>query len=81
MAREPEYIRHQRLEHIRRALTDPARHSTPVHRIAARGGLPQHTVFTRAFRAAYGTPPSEYRDRKRIVKGQPRESKDIPSRG
>ncbi|MFK4186909.1 helix-turn-helix domain-containing protein [Streptomyces sparsogenes] len=69
VAREPEYIRHQRLELIRRALTDPAHHSTPVHRIAARRGLSQPAVFTRAFRAAYGMSPSEYGDRKRIVKG------------
>lgn len=57
------YIRHQRLEHIRRTLADPAHRSTPVHHIAAQWGIPQHAVFTRAFRNAYGLPPAEYRKR------------------
>ncbi|WP_275560111.1 helix-turn-helix domain-containing protein [Streptomyces sp. 5-6(2022)] len=55
------YIRHQRLERIRRDLSDPAQRTIPVHRIAARWGLTQHTAFTRAFRARYGISPRDYR--------------------
>ncbi|WNI18900.1 helix-turn-helix domain-containing protein [Actinacidiphila sp. ITFR-21] len=55
------WIRHQRLEHARRELTDPALHGVPVHRIAARWGFRDHPTFTRAFRTAYGTAPKDYR--------------------
>jgi AraC-like DNA-binding protein len=56
------WIRHQRLEQARRDLSDPAQLTLPVHRIASRWGFHDHSTFTRAFRASYGTPPSEYRD-------------------
>ncbi|MEW9516154.1 AraC family transcriptional regulator [Streptomyces tubercidicus] len=52
---------HQRLEHARRDLADPAQHATPIHAIAARWGFPRAADFTRAFRAAYGSPPRDYR--------------------
>lgn len=55
------WIRHQRLEHARHDLADPAQHATPVHAIAARWGFPRAADFTRAFRAAYGSPPRDYR--------------------
>ncbi|MFD3838716.1 AraC family transcriptional regulator [Streptomyces sp. NPDC058642] len=55
------WIRHQRLERARRDLADPTQGATPIHTIAARWGLPRASDFTRAFRAAYGVPPSEYR--------------------
>lgn len=56
------YIRDQRLEHARRDLTDPRLRSLPVHAVAARWGFPRAAEFTRAFRTAYGIPPSELRE-------------------
>ncbi|MFJ7995651.1 helix-turn-helix domain-containing protein [Streptomyces sp. NPDC096310] len=55
------WIRHQRLEHARRDLADRAHYTAPVHRIAARWGFTHHAVFTRAFTAAYGLSPRDYR--------------------
>ncbi|MEU9789160.1 helix-turn-helix domain-containing protein [Streptomyces sparsogenes] len=55
------YIRHQRLTGARRDLADPRLAARPVHAIAARWGLPRPADFTRAFRAAYGMSPTEYR--------------------
>lgn len=55
------YIRRQRLEAARRDLADPAHAATPIHAIAARSGYPCAADFTRAFRAAYGIPPRDYR--------------------
>ncbi|WP_398864469.1 helix-turn-helix domain-containing protein [Streptomyces pakalii] len=55
------FIKQQRLEHIRTDLT--ARHLSHLtaHAIAARWGYVRPAVFSRAFRAAYGEPPGEYR--------------------
>ncbi|SFY51820.1 AraC-like ligand-binding domain-containing protein [Streptomyces sp. F-1] len=55
------YIRDQRLAAARRDLADPRLASRPVHATAARWGFPRAADFTRAFRTAYGTTPSEYR--------------------
>ncbi|GGV70592.1 AraC family transcriptional regulator [Streptomyces griseoloalbus] len=55
------WIRHQRLDHARRDLADPAQRTTPIHAIAARWGFPRASDFTRAFRTACGIPPKEYR--------------------
>ncbi|WP_308295065.1 helix-turn-helix domain-containing protein [Streptomyces sp. NK08204] len=55
------YIRRQRLERARFDLADPAQGTTPVHAIATRWGFSRATDFTRAFRAAYGIPPTVYR--------------------
>jgi len=55
------YIRGRRLAAARRDLADPRLCSRPVHATAARWGFPRAADFTRAFRAAYGTTPSEYR--------------------
>ncbi|PNG89570.1 helix-turn-helix domain-containing protein [Streptomyces malaysiensis] len=55
------WIRHQRLDHARRDLADPALRTTPIHAIAARWGFPRAADFTRAFRSAYGLPPKDYR--------------------
>ncbi|MFF3453191.1 helix-turn-helix domain-containing protein [Streptomyces sp. NPDC002730] len=55
------WIRHQRLEHARRDLADPAMCSTTIHAIAARWGFTRAADFTRAFRTAYGMPPRDYR--------------------
>ncbi|MFE2971664.1 helix-turn-helix transcriptional regulator [Streptomyces sp. NPDC059340] len=55
------WIRHRRLERCRRDLAEPELRVRPVHAIAARWGFPRPADFTRAFRTAYGVPPSEYR--------------------
>ncbi|MFE2941524.1 AraC family transcriptional regulator [Streptomyces sp. NPDC059255] len=57
------WIRHQRLEAARRDLADPALRAVPVHRIGTGWGFTQHAVFSRAFHAAYGVPPRDYRHR------------------
>ncbi|WP_049567258.1 helix-turn-helix transcriptional regulator [Streptomyces sp. SBT349] len=57
------WIRAQRLEGARRDLCDPAQRAAPVHRVAARWGFGHAAMFSRAFRAAYGAPPSDYRHR------------------
>ncbi|MYQ99142.1 MULTISPECIES: helix-turn-helix domain-containing protein, partial [unclassified Streptomyces] len=43
-------------------LADPALRDMPVHRIADRWGFRGHPTFTRAFRAAFGTSPQDYRN-------------------
>lgn len=65
------YIRDQRLEHARRDLLDPARSTTPIHAVGARWGFPRAAEFTRAFRTAYGHPPSELRARDHPEPGVP----------
>ncbi|MEV5826463.1 helix-turn-helix domain-containing protein [Spirillospora sp. NPDC052242] len=57
------WIRLRRLERARLALADPALRAVPVHRIAAMWGFTHHSAFTRAFRDAFGLPPSDYRHR------------------
>jgi AraC-like DNA-binding protein len=54
-------IRERRLERCRRDLRDPLLAARPVGAIAARWGLPNAAHFSRAFRAAYGVSPVEYR--------------------
>jgi AraC-like DNA-binding protein len=54
-------IRERRLERCRRDLLDPSLAGRPVSAIAARWGLTNAAHFSRAFRAAYGVPPVEYR--------------------
>ncbi|MBA2806971.1 AraC family transcriptional regulator [Streptomyces sp. KM273126] len=65
------WIRHLRLERAREQLADPARSDVPVHLVAARAGFEHHPVFTRAFRAAYGMSPREYR-RRALLQGDQR---------
>lgn len=55
------WIRQQRLDGVRRDLTNPALAARPIHAVAAAWGFPRAADFTRVFRAAYGMPPSEYR--------------------
>ena len=54
-------IRHRRLAHCRQDLLDPDLRNRPVSAVGARWGFPDATAFSRAFRAAYGLPPGEYR--------------------
>lgn len=53
-----ELLRRLRLERAACALRDSA---TPVTRIAFEAGFETHESFTRAFRAAFGSSPSEFR--------------------
>jgi AraC-like DNA-binding protein len=55
------WMRRRRLERCRRDLLDPALWHTPVSTIAARWGFASPAHFSRAFRAAHGLPPTEYR--------------------
>ncbi|WP_424535762.1 helix-turn-helix domain-containing protein [Sphaerisporangium viridialbum] len=55
------WIRHLRLERCRQDLADPRLRSYPVHAIARKWGFTSSAHFSRAFRATYGTPPSQYR--------------------
>jgi AraC-like DNA-binding protein len=55
------WIRERRLERCRRDLLDPALAARPMGAVAARWGLTDPAAFSRAFRAAYGLPPLEYR--------------------
>jgi AraC-like DNA-binding protein len=55
------HIRRQRLERCRHDLADPAFARLPVHAVGARWGFTDAAVFSRAFRAAYGMPPRDYR--------------------
>jgi AraC-like DNA-binding protein len=57
------WIRQCRLERCRRDLLDPGLAHWPVSAIAARWGLMDAAHFSRAFRAAYGLAPAEYRTR------------------
>ncbi|MFG2563453.1 helix-turn-helix domain-containing protein [Streptomyces sp. NPDC048496] len=54
-------IRERRLERCRRDLADPRLGSHPVHAITTRWGFTSAAHFSRAFRAAYGMSPSDYR--------------------
>jgi len=63
------WTRQQRLERCRRDLSDPALAARPVAAIAARWGFPSAGEFSRAFRAAHGLPPGEYRMSARTANG------------
>jgi AraC-like DNA-binding protein len=56
-----DWIRRRRLERCRRDLLDPAHRAEPVHAIGSRWGFTVAASFSRAFRAAHGLPPAEYR--------------------
>jgi AraC-like DNA-binding protein len=66
------WIRAQRLDRCRRDLADPALGARPVAAIGARWGFSSASEFGRAFRAAYGMPPAEYRRSARAAHGPAR---------
>ncbi|MBP2707211.1 helix-turn-helix domain-containing protein [Microbispora sp. RL4-1S] len=55
------WIRAQRLERCRRDLCDRAQADRPIRAIAARWGYTDAASFSRAFHAAYGFSPRDYR--------------------
>lgn len=56
-----DHIRTQRLEAVHRDLTDPLLRNRGIAALAARWGFTDQAHFTRAFRARYGTTPSQVR--------------------
>lgn len=58
-----ERLRSERLQAIHRDLADPRLATRPINRIAAAHGMVNATVFTRAFRTAFGVTPRDYRTR------------------
>ena len=57
------WIRARRLERCRADVIDAGQRHRPVQAIGARWGLVNSTHFSRAFRAAYGYSPGQYRQR------------------
>jgi AraC-like DNA-binding protein len=55
------WIRRQRLERARADLADLRLRARPLHAIAAQWGFRHAADFSRAFRAAHGLPPGDYR--------------------
>jgi AraC-like DNA-binding protein len=64
-------IQRLRLERCRRELLDPRAEHRSITDISRRWGFPDLATFSRAFRAEYGTAPSEFRSA-RITPGRPR---------
>ncbi|WP_062214958.1 helix-turn-helix domain-containing protein [Streptomyces sp. NBRC 109706] len=56
------FIREQRLQRARLALGDPLLAQLTIATIARQHGFSRPADFTRAFRAAYGVPPRDYRE-------------------
>ena len=54
-------IRTRRLERICQDLANPDLMTLPIHAVAARWGFPRPAEFSRAFRAAHGISPRDYR--------------------
>jgi AraC-like DNA-binding protein len=74
------WIRRRRLERCRRDLCDPALAARPIAAIAARSGFSSAADFSRAFRAAHGLPPSDYRRSALNVKASARRANDTGRR-
>ncbi len=56
-----EYLNHHRLAEVRAALADPAQAAVPILTIALDAGFGSLAPFNRAFKAASGTTPREFR--------------------
>jgi len=61
-----EWVRARRLSAAAAMLSDPAKRFITISAIAARWGFSDHSHFTRAFRAAYGVTPREWRNGARL---------------
>ncbi|HWH00311.1 MAG TPA: helix-turn-helix domain-containing protein [Pilimelia sp.] len=55
------WLRRRRLEQVRRDLVDRALADRPIWALASRAGFADPAHFSRAFRAAYGQSPRDYR--------------------
>ncbi|MEU8775053.1 helix-turn-helix domain-containing protein [Streptomyces sp. NPDC048606] len=71
-------IRSRRLEGCRSDLLRPELRGRAVHAIAARWGFTSAAVFSRAFRQAYGTSPSELRQTAVAATGRAAAGPDAP---
>lgn len=60
------WLRERRLDRCRRDLLDEDLPHLAVSEVGARWGMGNPAAFARAFRSAYGTSPSEYRNRGRV---------------
>ncbi|MFD5326456.1 AraC family transcriptional regulator [Streptomyces sp. NPDC127092] len=65
------WIQHRRLEEARRELGRPGSRDITVAAVARRWGFASATHFSRSFRAAYGVPPSAWRDDRTRLPGSP----------
>ncbi len=75
------WIRARRLERCRRDLADPLLSNQPIHALAARWGFANPEHFSRAFRAAYGLGPQDYRRQHqadRVPRGTHRQAPGTP---
>ncbi|WP_225994140.1 AraC-like ligand-binding domain-containing protein [Actinomadura rudentiformis] len=61
------WIRDRRLERCRCDLSDPMLADRPINAIAARWGFTNAAHFTRAFQAAYGLRPNDYRRQQQVA--------------
>lgn len=66
-----DYLHEMRL---RRAAGLLSQTQVSIKEIAARVGITDPSNFTRAFKAAYGVPPREYRSRAKQLSAQPSEN-------
>jgi AraC-like DNA-binding protein len=57
-----DWVRAHRLEECRKDLAKPGANSVTIAVIGQRWGFPDATNFGRAFKAAYGMSPREWRD-------------------
>jgi len=55
------WIQAQRLDRIRRELTDPLKRGVPINSIALSRGFKDFSHFSRAFRRQFGVSPGQYR--------------------
>ncbi|MGW0520385.1 helix-turn-helix domain-containing protein [Crossiella sp. NPDC003009] len=70
------WIKDQRLERCRRDLADPLLRDRPAHAVARRWGFTDSAHFSRAFRAAFGLPPGEYRKLAQPLNGRLEQARD-----
>ncbi|GAA4208213.1 hypothetical protein GCM10022252_73030 [Streptosporangium oxazolinicum] len=75
------WIHARRLECCRHDLSDPFLADRPIHAIAAQWGFPAAAHFTRAFTAAYGLAPRDYRHRHRPDRHTRSDAGEIPGAG
>lgn len=64
------YIRERRLERVRHDLLDPRYTNLSLTGVASRWGFTDSAHFSRVFKAAYGSSPSDYRRLRPVVSDQ-----------
>ena len=61
------HVQAQRLEHVRRALDDPARAHALIATLAYEAGFSDLTAFNRLFKQRYGATPGQLRERAHVA--------------